>query len=189
MVIGRSIALIFLLSLFSGCRPAPNVSDETKTRAEAGDAAAQCKLGVMYQTGEGVPEDFAEAAKWYRKAADQGNPSAQCNLGFLYSRGHGVPKNRAEAFNWYRKAAEQGDASGEFSLGLKYAEGEGVTRDRLEALAWVYLAIEGGEGNALETRASLEKYLGPEGTLKAHQRSGELSAEINRRKEVTPKKK
>ena len=45
--------------------------DETKVLAEQGYADAQFNLGSMYRKGEGVPENDAEAVKWYRKAADQ----------------------------------------------------------------------------------------------------------------------
>ena len=40
--------------------------------AEQGDAKVQSNLGFMYQNGQGVAQDYAEAVKWYRKAADQG---------------------------------------------------------------------------------------------------------------------
>ena len=49
--------------------------------AEAGDASAQNNLGTIYDNGQGVPEDDAEAVKWYRLAADQGLGEAQLNLG------------------------------------------------------------------------------------------------------------
>ena len=49
--------------------------------AEKGDAVAQFKLGVMYDRGENVPQDFAEAVKWYRVAAEQGHAEAQLALG------------------------------------------------------------------------------------------------------------
>lgn len=39
--------------------------------------------GVMYDSSEGVPQDHAEAARWYRKAAEQGDPDAQFNLGVM----------------------------------------------------------------------------------------------------------
>ncbi len=78
--------------------------------AGLGDASAQNALGAMYASGKGVPLDYVEAAKWYRKAADQGNPAAQYNLGVAYANGLGVPLDDAEALKWYRKAAEQGDA-------------------------------------------------------------------------------
>jgi uncharacterized protein len=37
----------------------------------------------MYETGQGVAQDYAEAVKWHRKAAEQGDPRAQHNLGGL----------------------------------------------------------------------------------------------------------
>ena len=58
---------------------------------------AQYNLGVMYENGRGVPQNDAEAVKWYRKAAEQGLASAQNNLGVMYANGEGVPQNDAEA--------------------------------------------------------------------------------------------
>lgn len=43
-----------------------------RIRAQQGDAEAQLKLARMYYHGEGVRQDYNEAARWYRKAADQG---------------------------------------------------------------------------------------------------------------------
>ena len=40
--------------------------------AEGGNSDAQHNLGVMYEKGRGVPQDYAEAVKWYRKAAKRG---------------------------------------------------------------------------------------------------------------------
>ena len=65
--------------------------DETRKKAEKGDAAAQFNLGVMYQNGEGVSKDNVEAVKWYRKAAEQGDDYALVNLGAMYRQGEGVP--------------------------------------------------------------------------------------------------
>jgi TPR repeat protein len=50
--------------------------------AEAGDAKAQNKLGVMYDNGLGVPQDYLEALKWFRMAAEQGHADAQHSLGY-----------------------------------------------------------------------------------------------------------
>jgi len=52
--------------------------------AELGDASAQVTLGVNYGWGRGVPQDYAEAVKWYRKAAAQGNVDGQRLLGYLH---------------------------------------------------------------------------------------------------------
>ena len=73
----------------------------------------------------GVPQDYAEAVKWYRLAADQGYASAQSNLGIMYDEGRGVPQDYAEAVKWYRLAADQGDADAQINLGSMYANGQG----------------------------------------------------------------
>ena len=62
-----------------------------------GDAEAQYNLGIMYAQGLGVPQDDAEAVRWYRLAAAQGNAGAQSYLGFMYDDGRGVPQDDAEA--------------------------------------------------------------------------------------------
>ena len=50
-------------------------------------------------------EEYSEAAKWCRRAAEQGHAEAQYNLGALYMLGHGVPRNDAEATKWFRRVA------------------------------------------------------------------------------------
>ena len=59
----------------------------TSTRANAGDAAAQFNLALMYDFGRGVPQDDVKGAAWYRQAAEQGYAKAQYNLGFMYATG------------------------------------------------------------------------------------------------------
>ena len=51
---------------------------------------AQGQLGLLYEKGNGVRQDYSEAAKWYRKAADQGSVYGQISLGYLYEKGNGV---------------------------------------------------------------------------------------------------
>ncbi len=101
--------------------------------AEQGNARAQTNLGVRYNLGEGVPEDFAEALRWYRLAAQQGDAKAQYNIGVMYANGEGFPEDFAEAIRWYRLAAKQGEVDAQFNLGLMYANGEGVPEDFAEA--------------------------------------------------------
>ena len=60
--------------------------------AEQGNAAARYNLGVLYDNGDGVPHDNAEALRWYRLAAGQGLADAQFKLGELHENGHNVPK-------------------------------------------------------------------------------------------------
>ena len=61
-------------------------------------------------------EDYAEAVKWYRKAAEQGHAEAQYLLGVMYNNGNGVIKDFQEARKWYQKAAEQGHEGAEMAL-------------------------------------------------------------------------
>ena len=64
----------------------------------------------MYDDGQGVPQDYKQAVKWYTKAAEQGNAEAQYNLALVYANGQGVPQDYKQAAKWYTKAAEQGNA-------------------------------------------------------------------------------
>ena len=77
--------------------------------ADQGYAGAQYGLGLSYKNGQGVPQDFAEAAKWYRLAADQGYALAQSNLGLMYAKGQGVPQDLVLAYMWFSLSATQGD--------------------------------------------------------------------------------
>ncbi len=65
----------------------------------------------MYRKGQGVPQDDAEAVRWYRRAAEQGYARAQFNLGFMYSEGQGVLRDYVQAHKWISLAAAQGDES------------------------------------------------------------------------------
>ena len=108
--------------------------NELRARAQQGDAAAQFNLGRLYVTGTGVPQDDAQAARWYRLAADQGHAGAQHTLGFKYDNGMGVPEDDAEAVRWYRLAAEQGHWEAQFRLGRMYENGTGIAGNDAQAV-------------------------------------------------------
>ena len=77
-------------------------------KASDDDDKSYYMLGIIFEKGQGVKSDFAEAAAWYLKAAEKGNPAAQYRLGRLYERGQGVEQNRDEAIKLYRKSSRQG---------------------------------------------------------------------------------
>ena len=81
-----------------------------RAKAKNGVAEAQFALANKYDIGDGVEQDHAEAAKWFRKAAEQGLAKAQGNLGLMYDNGRGVPQSDTAAFGWGRIAADQGNA-------------------------------------------------------------------------------
>ena len=109
--------------------------------AEVGYAPAQYDLGVVYAKGRGVAQDYVEAAKWYRLAANQGHATAQYSLGLLYATGQGVPQDYVEAAKWYRLAADQGDPDAQWRLGLMYTLGQGVPPDDVRAHMWLNLSL------------------------------------------------
>lgn len=77
--------------------------------AKHGHASAQIALAVMYRNGEGVPQDFAEAARWHRRAALQGHSNAQLNLAWMYFYGDGVRQDLLTAHMWFNIAAANGE--------------------------------------------------------------------------------
>jgi TPR repeat protein len=81
--------------------------NDTKAKAEKGEAEAQTTLGIFYFSGWCVSKDTSVAVKWWRKAADQNSANAQYFLGDCYASGLGVTKDEPEAVKWYHKAADQ----------------------------------------------------------------------------------
>jgi len=96
-------------------------------------------LGVMYQGGFGISQDYKMAAKWYARAADpdsHGFAMAQSNLGVLYEKGLGIKPNADLAFYYYQLSANQGYGLGEFNLGVAYENGIGTTPNTKAAIKW-----------------------------------------------------
>ncbi len=125
--------------------------------AELGWPESQYLLGRCYGGAWGLTQDYAEAAKWYRRAAMQGNVDAECWLGFSYFEGKGVEQNYAEAAKWYRRAAEKGNPYGQFKLGYCYLTGMGALQNNDEALKW--LSKAGVMGNMAAQALLGDNYL------------------------------
>jgi len=100
--------------------------ERMKKQALQGDPNAQNRVGWMFANGEGVPQDYKEAAKWFTKAAEQGYALAQLCLGICYAEGLGVEQNYKQAGYWGRKANEQGTV-GQDKLGSSYAQVEEIS--------------------------------------------------------------
>ena len=117
--------------------------------ANSGRASAMFELGVMYDEGQGVEQDYKVAAEWYLKAANLGDASAMSNLGVMYDRGQGVEQDYTKAAELYRQAATLGCTSGMNNLGELYREGSGVTQDFEEALVWYSKAANLGNSESM----------------------------------------
>ena len=95
----------------------------------------------MYRDGLGVPQDYATAVTWYRKAAEKGLVEAQSQLGSMYFNGRGVPQDYIEALSWNRKAADRGNAISQLNLASMYFNGRGTPKDNVQAYMWSILAL------------------------------------------------
>ena len=80
------------------------------------DPVSQFQLGAKYYIGDGVEQNYEEAAKWFMMAAKQGYSQAQYNLAVMYEDGEGVKENIDEALKWYKKSAEQGNEDAKEAL-------------------------------------------------------------------------
>jgi TPR repeat protein len=146
-------------------RPQPPVLETTEPEAEPGeaeaagpsdaqadpvDANAQFSRGLKCANGHGAAPDYAQAARWYLKAANQSHPLAQFNLGVMYARGQGMPRDEAKSQMWIHKAAQLGDAGAQYNLGMSHhrASYNGLPQDapesRIEAYKWFQLAAAQG---------------------------------------------
>ena len=64
----------------------------------------------MYRDGRGVPQNEAEAVRWYRLAAEQEDDMGQFNLGSSYAEGRGVRQDDVQAHMWFNLATSRGSS-------------------------------------------------------------------------------
>ena len=129
---------------------APAVAGE-RAKARAGDADSAYGLGLRYTSGNGVKQDYAVAAGWFRRAAEGGHPRAQYMLGIALCTGRGVARDARRAVSWFEKAAAAGNARAQYQLGDAYANGRGVAKEQAWAARWFAKAAEAGHGEAQYT--------------------------------------
>ena len=134
---------------------------DLRKQAQAGDAAAQNELGLLYYEGKGVPQNHKKAKEWFDKAVEQGHTGAQVNLGTLYLRGEGAPHSSQMALFWFSRAAGQEDALALAKLGMMYAQGRGVLQDYIQAHMWYNLSAARGEARSADARDALAKQMTP----------------------------
>jgi TPR repeat protein len=118
--------------------------------ADHEDAEVQFHLGLKFANGTGAGLDYAQAAQWYRKAAEQNHLLAQFNLGMMYAYGQGVARDAVQSRMWLGKAAQRGDAGAQFHLGdnchrasFRQSAAD-ASESRIEAYKWYRLAATQG---------------------------------------------
>ena len=132
-----------------------------RAAAKSGDAKAQYALGIMYEDGWGVPQNYDKALAWYLRAAEQGFALAQLQVANMYYEGWTGQPNYAKALKWYVRAAAQGQAGAQAGLSRMYYTGNGLPKDFVLAYKWVIIAEAGGNEIAGRVRDSIAPELTP----------------------------
>tara|TARA_B100000963_G_C22628379_1_gene673578 strand:- start:1517 stop:2371 length:855 start_codon:yes stop_codon:yes gene_type:complete len=102
--------------------------------AQKGEKEAMTDVGFAYQEGtDGLPQDWAKAATWFRKATLQSEPHAVMSLGVLYINGTGVDQCWGRAFIELSRAATLGSEHAAISIGRRLSQGSGVMKRDMDA--------------------------------------------------------
>ena len=142
-------------------------------------------LGNIYHNlvmGDGIVQDFEEAVKWFKIAANKGHKESQFNLGYMYYKGgykgilgkKGITQDKQEAVTWWSLCAEQGYVKCQYMIGLTYYKAvaaDGIVQDLHKAAKWFDMAAKQGDKHA-QFNLGVMYYRGkgvPKDLLMAHQ--------------------
>jgi len=134
-------------------KAAPSPLSDLETRAVAGDADAQIRLGL--QLVNAVKPDYTGAAHWFEAAAKTGSLEAQFDLGVLTGEGLGVKRDPVGAAILFMNAAAGGFPAAEYRIGRAYQGGVGVPRSTSFAAMWYERAARHGVRQAQTALAGL----------------------------------
>lgn len=134
----RRIMRIFIIAILLWCSPCLYAQDrptfeQAWQAAQNGEPNGYFLLGFFYYQGEGVTQNFTEAIKWFKKAANNGLSNSYGFLGACYI----TQKNYVEAINWFKKAINNGDCC-YADLGACYLQLGKFT----EAIPWLKKGID-----------------------------------------------
>jgi TPR repeat protein len=93
------------------------------------DKEAEFSMGEVYYDGLGVPQNYIESLKWFRKAEKNGHPDAACRIGRFFRYGRGVAVSYNTARKWFLKGYKKGSKMATIDLGLLYRYGQGVRKN------------------------------------------------------------
>jgi uncharacterized protein len=156
----------------------PETLPELQQLAAAGDPDACLRLGLRYETGDGVTQDYGQARTEYEQAAAGGATLAIYRLGRFYQNGFGVASDAAMAGELYRLAALADVPFAQYNLGAMLVSARGAGRDYVEGLAWLILASRNQIEADGEQRARAHLAGQPQVIAAAEKRAAELRKEI-----------
>lgn len=155
-------------------------TEQLLSNGERGTAEEKYNLGTRYERGIEVPQNYLEAARWYRLAAMQGHPDGQYKLCELSERGQGVPQDYQEALRLCELAAEQGHGRAMFMLGRLYHTGHGMPQDVVRAHMWYNLATANGHDESKKWRDRLAEEMNANQIAEAQRLAREWSVRNSR---------
>lgn len=157
-------AFLYCRNIFSACAIAgflclpaqAQISpDQLRVAAEQGNPEAQFALAEAYDAGDGLLQNFALAAEWFKRAAEQGYTPAQHRLGQYLHAGRGVATDQGAALRWLSAAAENGNAEYLYDLGAAYEVGADGSSDPITAAQHYETAASKGHLGAQVSLATL----------------------------------
>ena len=125
-----------------------SAEEEFLAAADAGQAWAQTRLGIIYAR---APDDvilWDKAVRLFQLAAAQGDAEALYELSGMAAAGRGVEASDVAAFDYMRSAAELGLADAQYQLASMFKEGRGTVADGAAALDWGRRAAAQGHERA-----------------------------------------
>ena len=135
--------------------------------AARGLANAQTALADRYGDGRCVPQDYAQAALWYRRGAEQGNADAQFALAMFLLEGKEVAQDAAGAAAWFGRAAEQNHDRAQYALGSLYVQGRGLPRDLVHGYMWIRISSPSADRHTQDVLAEIAKSMSRSDTDRA----------------------
>ena len=99
-------------------------------------------LGAAYSYGDGVTQNYSEAAAWYFRASKTSHIAAHHNLALRYLEGQGMEKNLQKAFDLFSQAADNKYADSQYRLSLCYKDGIGCVANEEKYLFWLKKAAD-----------------------------------------------
>jgi hypothetical protein len=176
-----------LLSITGGkSEPGGDSLPGLQKKAAAGNPRACLQLGVIFETGDGVKQDYVQARRWYEAAAAGGAAEAIYRLGRFYQEGFGVDPDPVRAYQLYRLAALADVPLAQYNLGAMLVSARGVPRDDVDGFAWLILAAHHQVAPEGEQRVRAHLADRPQFIAAAESRAAELRKAIEARRGTKP---
>ena len=127
--------------------------------AQGGYLPAMCKLGEIYEKGQGkIAPDSKLSLQWYERAALEGHAESQFKTAQYYAAGEGAEQNYEKAAKFYLLAAQNNHPQAQYNYGICCYLGLGRTKDLKESFQWYQKAADNGLASAQNELANCYFY-------------------------------